>query len=67
VNTVNIERVKKSLTSILEEFYPNGLSIKIHEIEDQSDSWIAKAEVYDNPSKKRGHDVIIIVRKYEIT
>jgi len=63
---VNIEKVKKSLTNILEEFYPNGLDIKIDEMENQGDSWIAKAEVYDNPSKRKGHDVIIIMRKYEI-
>jgi len=63
---MNVEKVKKSLTDILEEFYPNGLSIKIHEIEDQKDSWIAKAEVFDCPSKKHGHDVIMIIRTYEI-
>ena len=54
-------------TILLEEFYPNGFNIKILEIEDQKDSWIAKAEVFDNPSKRLGHEVIMIIRKYEIT
>lgn len=64
---MDVEKVKKSLTDILEEFYPNGFSIKILEIEDQKDFWIAKAEVFDNPSKRLGHEVIMIIRKYEIT
>jgi len=64
---MNIAKVEKGLRNILEEFYPNELNIKIHEIENQTDSWIAKAEVFDNPSKRRGHDVILIIRKYEIT
>jgi hypothetical protein len=64
---MNLEKVKRSLVNILEEFYPNGLSIEILELENQRDSWIAKAEVFDNPSKRRGHDVIVIIRKYEIT
>jgi len=64
---MNIDKVKKSLADILEEFYPNGFRIKILEIEDQRDSWIAKAEVFDNPSKRLGHEVIMIIRKYEIT
>jgi hypothetical protein len=64
---MDVEKVKKSLTDILREFYPNGFSIKILEIENHKNSWIAKAEVFDNPSKRFGHEVIMIIRKYEIT
>lgn len=64
MNTAKIERV---LRNILEEFYPNWFVIKIHEIEKQIDSWIVKAEVFDNPSMRQGHEVILTIRKYEIT
>ncbi|MEM3697890.1 MAG: hypothetical protein QXZ02_04125 [Candidatus Bathyarchaeia archaeon] len=64
---MNVEKVEKALANILEEFYPNKLSIKILEVEVQKDSWIVKAEVSDNPSKRLGHEVIIVVKKYEIT
>lgn len=40
---MNVEKVEKALTNILEEFYPNKLSIKILEVEVQKDSWIVKA------------------------
>jgi len=64
---MDVEKVKKSLADILGEFYPNGLSVKILEIEVQKDSWIAKAEVFDNPSKRFGRKVVMEIRKHEIT
>ena len=64
---LNIAKVQKSIIEILEEFYPNGLSIKIiSPVEAGKDVWRVKAEVYGNPSRRKGHDVILEIKRYEL-